>query len=44
MYVYDTDGVTTVEMLIVHNEIHGQNVMHYRKWARLRFSQGPGIS
>jgi hypothetical protein len=33
----------TVEILIVHSVIHGQNIMHYRKYARPEFSQGLGI-
>ncbi len=34
----------TVEILITHSVIPCRNVMHYRKYARLRFSHSPGIS
>ncbi len=35
---------STVEILITHSMIPCRNVMHYRKYARLRFSHSPGIS
>src|SRR6266702_5317587 len=34
----------TVEILITHSVIPGRNVMHYCKYARLRYSHSPEIS